>query len=205
VEKNPEKRAAAQADLAEEDIYQAMKQVPGYLDITPGDFKEVYTLAYRHALERLSRTMTAGEIMTRDVIQVTVDTPLAAVAEAMGRRGISGVPVLDGTGKVVGIISEKDFLAHLGVTEPMNFMALVARCLQSKGCVPLPITKQNAADIMSAPAITVSPDTPLQEIAALFMQHHINRLAVTDSQGRLLGIVSRGDVIKASTICRRQP
>ena len=77
-------------DLKDEDIYEAMKGIPGYLDITPGDFKEVYQLAYRHALERLSRAVTAREIMTREVVVVRPDTPLAEVAEAMGRRGSPG-------------------------------------------------------------------------------------------------------------------
>jgi len=185
-------------ELLDEDIYEAMKQIQGYLDITPGDFKEVYNLAYRHALERLSREVTAGEIMTREVSSVHLDTPLVEVAETMGRRGISGVPVVDDDGRVVGVISEKDFLAHLGVKEPKNFLTLVAGCLKTRGCVALPIEKQNAADIMSSPAITLSPETPLKEIASRFTARNINRAPVTDREGRLLGIVSRGDIVKAS-------
>ena len=98
-----------------------MKAIPGYLDITPGDFKEVYRLAYQHALERLSRAVTAREIMTREVVTVRPDTPLAEVAEAMGRRGVSGVPVVDPRNKVVGVISEKDFLTHMGVQDAQKF------------------------------------------------------------------------------------
>ncbi len=185
-------------DLKDEDIYEAMKSIPGYLDITPGDFKEVYRLAYRQALERLSREITAREIMTREVVAVQPETPLADVAAAMGQRGVSGVPVVDGSGRVVGVISEKDFLTHMGVKEPKNFMVLVAGCLKSKGCIALPIKKKSAADIMSAPAITVREETPVKDIAALFTQKGINRVAVTAPDGRLLGIVSRGDIVQAA-------
>jgi CBS domain-containing membrane protein len=185
-------------DLKDEDIYEAMKSIPGYLDITPGDFKEVYQLAFRHALERLSRELTAGEIMTREVVAVRPDTPLAEVAEGMGNRGISGMPVVDATGRVAGVISEKDFLTHMGVQESKNFMTLVASCLRSKGCVALPIKKQTAGGIMSAPAITVSPETSIKEIAAIFTEKGFNRVPVTDADGRLLGIVSRGDLVKAA-------
>ncbi len=185
-------------DLKDEDIYEAMKSIPGYLDITPGDFKEVYRLAYRHALERLSRVVTAREVMTREVVAVGPDTPLAEVAAAMGKAGISGVPVIDSAGKVVGVISEKDFLTHMGVTEPKNFMSLVASCLQSRGCVALPIKKQLAADIMTSPAVTVGLETSVREIAALFTEKKINRAPVTDTTGRLLGLVSRGDLVKAA-------
>lgn len=185
-------------ELQDEDIYEAMKSVPGYLDITPGDFKEVYQLAYAHALERLSRVVTAGEIMTRQVVSVRPDTPLPEVAAAMGSRGISGVPVVDDAGQVLGVISEKDFLTTMGVAEPKNFMVLVASCLKSQGCVALPIKKREAADLMSIPAVTVGPDTSVKEIAAIFTEKGINRVPVTDPEGRLLGLVSRGDLVKAA-------
>jgi CBS domain-containing membrane protein len=185
-------------EFKDEDIYEAMKDIPGYLDITPGDFKEVYLLAYRHALERLNRAVTARQIMTGEVVSVRPDSPLAEVAAAMGGRGISGVPVTDAAGKVVGVISEKDFLAHMGVTGSQNFMTLVASCLRGKGCVALPIKKQLAGDIMSSPAISVGLETSVREIAALFTERGINRVPVTDREGRLLGIVSRGDLVKAT-------
>lgn len=196
-QKNQEVVPAAGLDLKDEDIYAAMQKIPGYLDITPGDFKEIYYQAYRHAVERLSRGVSAGEIMTREVAYVKPDTPLAAVAEVMGRRGVSGVPVVDEDAKVVGVISEKDFLAGMGVTEPGNFMTLVAACLKTKGCVALPLEKQKAKDLMSSPAVTVAVDTPVKEIATIFTEKRINRVAVADHQGRLLGIVSRGDIVKA--------
>lgn len=183
--------------LTEEDIYEAMKLIPGYLDITPGDFKEVYYLAYQHAVERLSLEVTAQRIMTREVIYVQSDTPLAEVAEAMGRKGVSGVPVLDQAGKVVGVISEKDFLTRMGVTGPKNFMSLVAACLKTKGCVALPIKQKEAEDIMSSPAVTVEEQATVKKIAEIFTTRNINRVVVTDPEGRLLGIVSRGDIVKA--------
>lgn len=185
-------------DLKDEDINEAMRAIPGYLDITPGDFKELYSLAYRHALERLSRAVTAAEIMITDVVAVSPDTPVAEVAAAMGRRGVSGVPVVDAGHKVVGVISEKDFLSRMGVTEPRNFMSLVANCLMTKGCVALPIKRALAADIMTSPAVTVAPETPVRTIAALLTDRGINRAPVTDPAGRLLGLVSRGDIVKAT-------
>ena len=186
-------------ELQEEDILEAMRDIPGYLDITPGDFKEVYRLAFAHALERLSREVTAAEIMTTDVVTVAPGTPVAEVAAAMGRRGVSGVPVVDAGQKVVGVISEKDFLTRMGVQDPKNFMSLVANCLLTKGCVALPIKAAQAADIMNSPAVTVAPDTPVKDIALLLTQKGINRVPVTGPDGRLLGLVSREDVVQATT------
>jgi CBS-domain-containing membrane protein len=63
-------------DISDEDIYSAMKAIPGYLDITPGDFKEVFRLAYQHAIDRFARSVKAKDVMTRNVIYVTRKTPL---------------------------------------------------------------------------------------------------------------------------------
>ena len=185
-------------DFKEEDILEAMRSIPGYLDITPGDFREVYRLAFQHALERLSRDVTAAEIMTTDVVTVTPDTPVAEVAAAMGRRGVSGVPVVDAGQQVVGVISEKDFLTRMGVQDAKNFMSLVAGCLKTKGCVALPIKVRPGRGPHELPAVTVAPDTPVKDIAVLLTQKGINRVAVTDPAGRLLGLVSRGDIVKAT-------
>ena len=185
-------------EIKDEDILEAMRAIPGYLDITPGDFKEIYLLAFQHALERLNRAVTAAEIMTTDVVAVTPETPVAEVAAAMGRRGVSGVPVVDAENQVVGVISEKDFLSRMGVKDAKNFMSLVAGCLMTKGCVALPIKYALAKDIMTSPAVTVAPDTSLRNLALLLTQKSINRVAVTDPSGRLLGLVSRGDIVQAT-------
>ncbi len=196
--KGPALNMPESINLTEADILEAMKKIPGYLDITPLDFKEVYCLAYRQAVERLSRQVTAREVMTQEVTHVQIDTPLAEVAESMGGRGVSGVPVLNRAGQVVGVISEKDFLSRMGVTGPKNFMNLVAGCLKTKGCIALPLKQQKAEDIMSSPAVTVAEDATVREIANLFTTKNINRAVVTNKDGLLLGIVSRGDIVKAT-------
>lgn len=188
---------SAGIDLTEEDIIAAMREIPGYLDITPRDFKEIYIFAYKQALARLSKETTAADIMTREVVTVRQDATLAEVAAAMGARGIAGLPVVDNDGKVAGVISEKDFLARMGVVANQNFMSLVAHCLASKGCVALPIKNQQAKDLMTSPAVVVSPHLPVQEIAALFRTKKINRAPVVDEAGRVLGIVTRGDLLQA--------
>ena len=183
-------------EISDADIYQAMKEIPGYLDITPGDFKEVYKLAFRHAQDRLLSGMQAREIMTRDVARVRKDAPVPEVAELMARRGVSGVPVVDEADRVVGVISEKDFLRCMSGGRITSFMGLVAARLGEGGCQGQSIGGQQAADLMSAPAVTITEDTPVREIIRLFQERAINRAPVLDSQDRLTGIVSRGDLLK---------
>jgi CBS-domain-containing membrane protein len=64
-------------DITDADILAAMEKIPGYLDITPHSIKEIYTFAYRQARSRLLREVTAREIMTKDVVVVSTETPLA--------------------------------------------------------------------------------------------------------------------------------
>jgi len=182
--------------ISDEDIHAAMKEIPGYLDITTSDFKELYSHSYRHALDRLINSVKAGDIMTKTVVTVNPATPLQEVAERMATAGVSGIPVIDRDGKVRGMISERDFLQHMGAEKGL-FMSVVAACLLGQGCAALGIRKGVAGDIMNAPVISVRESAPIAEVAALMSRHGVNRLPVLDEQGeKLLGILTRGDLVK---------
>jgi CBS domain-containing protein len=184
------------ADISDEDIIEAMKDISGYLDITPGDFKEVYQTAYRHAMSRIASSVKARNIMTTKVFSVKRDTPVAAIAELMAKNIISGVPVIEESGKVAGIISERDFLSGMGVEGAKTMMGIIADCLKNKGCMAISIRALKAGDIMTSPAITVLENTTVSEIAGIFNEKNINRVPVTDSEGNLIGIVSRADLLR---------
>jgi CBS domain-containing protein len=183
--------------LTDQDVYEAMKSISGYLDITPKDFKDLYCHAYRKAVERISKSVLARDMMTEEVLFVSRDTPVDEVADLMGERGISGLPVTDDRRRVVGVISEKDFLSRMGDAGPKNFMTVVAGCLRAKGCIALPIQAKKASDIMNLPAVTVPESLPYSEVADLMAKKGINRVPVTDAEGRLIGIITRTDLIRA--------
>ena len=183
-------------DISEDDIYEAMKEIEGYLDITPGDFKALYGLAHRHAISRLTESVKAGDVMTHKVISVLKDTPLAEVADRMVQGGVSGVPVVDAQ-KVIGVISEKDFVFQMGGEDLRSFMSVVAHCLKGKGCLALPMRHQKAEDIMTHPAVTVNQETPLSEVA-IMAANNLNRVPVLDHEGNLVGIIARADIVQTS-------
>ncbi len=185
-------------DITDEDVYNAMKEIPGYLDITPGDFKDVYRHAYRRAVERLKRSIKAKDVMTRDVVFVDINTPMKEVAQNLGSHGISGLPVVDLEGKVVGVISEKDFLRHMGAQDKMTFMAFVAERLKEAWCVDESIGERTAGEMMTSPAVTIDENKPVIEIATLFKEKNINRAPVINQQGGLVGLVSRADIIEST-------
>jgi CBS domain-containing membrane protein len=192
-------------DISDNDILKAMKNISGYLDITPGDFKEIYRFAYKHAVERLRHSIRAKDVMTKDVIFARKDTSLEEVADLLNRHLISGVPVIDDDKRVVGVISENDFLFQMGAQEKRTFMGVVAHCLKSKSCVAITMRKQKAEDIMTTPAITVGENTPIFEIANTFTEKNINRTPVVNQNNKLAGIVTRTDIVRSSCAIENFP
>ncbi|TAN39873.1 MAG: CBS domain-containing protein [Nitrospirae bacterium] len=183
-------------EISDEDIYEGMKDIQGYLDITPPDLREIYRHAFRHALERISRSVKAADIMSRTVYHVSIHTPLKDVAALMAEKRISGLPVLDGSGNVAGVISEKDFLTRIGASATAHVMDIISAWLEGKELPAQPGSSKTAADIMASPAITVQEETPVFEITDLFNKKKINRAPVLDRSGRLTGIVSRADILR---------
>jgi CBS domain-containing membrane protein len=187
-----------QIQVSEDDIYEAMKDIPGYLDITPGDLKEIYFHAYQHALERIEHSLKASDFMTRQVLAVYRETPLGEVAEIMAANGISGIPVIDPEKHVLGIISEKDFSRHMGDCRLISLMGIIADCINNRCCAAMTIREKKAEDIMTSPAIVAPEDASLGEIKSLLAQKNINRVPVVDKTGCLTGIVSRADIVRIS-------
>jgi CBS domain-containing protein len=183
--------------LSDEDVYEAMKKIPGYLDISAGDFKELYLLAYEHAEARLYNSLPAAEIMTRQVITVLPATPLAEAAARMAGHHITGLPVVQENQTVVGILSEQDFFRNMGDGSQASCMALIADSLATGGCPALCIRGRTAGDIMTAPVVTVSETALLPGVGKLMREKGINRVPVTDNQNRLLGILTRSDLMHA--------
>jgi CBS-domain-containing membrane protein len=195
---NPkEPEPSPELEISDEDVYEAMRAIPGFLDITPGDWRDLYRVAYRRALERIRRTVKAADIMTRDVAMVRAETPIQDVAELMAQRRVSGVPVVDQEGKAIGIISETDFLSRMGAGPGQTFMGVVAECLTGKGCLAAPIRPQRARDIMASPPVTVTEDADAGAIAAIMTEKGVNRVPVVDPVGRTVGVVTRGDLVRA--------
>lgn len=183
--------------IDDEDIYRAMQELEGYIDISTTDFKEIFSLAYRHALTRLLAARRAADIMHRPVHCLTAAMDLKEAAAFLSSHKISGAPVVDSDGRVMGVVSEKDFLRRMGLAAPASFMEIIARCLNRQGCIAIALHNHRVVEIMSSPAITAAPDIASHEIATLFADRNINRLPIVDNERRPLGIVSRGDLVNA--------
>lgn len=146
--------------------------------------------------------MLVKDLMTSDVISVTPDTPVSEVAEIMHKHRITGVPVVNAEGRVVGTISERDFItASSGLYLPTYIKLLSSMDYVQGGKQKLPhvvdqIVNATAKDIMNQKVPFARPDTTLEQLAGLFALERANPIPVTDSSNMLLGIISRSDLIK---------
>ena len=112
---------------------------------------------------------TAGEIMTRDVLTTSPEVPVEELARLLAFHNISGMPVADEAGQVVGVVSEADVIGKHGTA---------------------------VGDIMTTDVVSVSSGTPVEQVATLMAERRIKQLPVID-QGVLVGIVSRADIVRA--------
>lgn len=183
--------------ITDEDVVQAMKKIPGYLDITPSDFLQIYKIAFDQAMKRLKTAIKVDQIMTKKVISVHEEVPLVEVIIKMGENDISGLPVLDKEHRVKGIISEKDFLMRMNDNKTPSFMSVLLQCLDNRGCIGASFKKLSAADIMSSPCVTIDKDVPMMEAANTMDRLKINRLPVIDKNKHLVGIIARSDLVQA--------
>ncbi|GAB1539340.1 CBS domain-containing protein [Scytonema sp. NUACC21] len=145
---------------------------------------------------------TVADIMTRNPIVVRPETPLKEAIQILAERRISGLPVVGDTGKLVGIISETDLMwQETGVTPPAYIMFLDSVIyLQNPTTYERDLHKalgQTVGEVMSQNPITVSPDKTVTDAARLMHDRSVHRLPVLDSEGQVIGILTRGDIIRA--------
>lgn len=141
--------------------------------------------------------MKVKQLMTENVVSVTPELPLKEVADVLLLNQITGVPVCDAAGHILGVVSETDILwKELGLPEERRRGFGLALDLaygdSQRGAA------RTAAEAMTAPAITVSPTASVSSAAKLMVQNDVNRLPVVED-GRLVGIVTRADLVRAFT------
>lgn len=118
---------------------------------------------------------TVDEVMTRSPVTVTPDAPVKSVVAALTKHGVTAVPVVGADGRPLGIVSEADLMVKESLRSGPG--------------------GETAAQVMSTPVFTARPEMAVPEAARVMERHHVKRLPVVDEEGRLVGIVSRTDLL----------
>jgi CBS domain-containing protein len=181
------------ADRVERLLPQLAQMVPAGL-IT---IEDVHVYQYSSTLREGLPDVRVEEIMTRTVTTIHPEAPLAEVVEKLLDKDYTALPVVDETGRVIGIISDTDLLERgdmevslslKKVVDPDLARALIARLRQ--------ITK-TVAQVMTPEPATIGPHASLSEAARLMSKKSLKRLPVVDADGRLLGVLGRLDILTA--------
>jgi CBS domain-containing protein len=140
--------------------------------------------------------MRVSEVMTREVVTVRPETPIHEAAALMASRGISGVPVVDGEGRVVGILSEGDLIVRQKPRESLPWWRQFFADAEALAREYRKAVGTTAGDVMTTEILSIGPEAPLAAAAMILHEQRIRRLPVV-ANDRLVGIVSRGDLVRA--------
>jgi|FaiFalFF_MnMetaG_3_1042247.scaffolds.fasta_scaffold12518_2 CBS domain-containing protein len=148
-------------------------------------------------MEGTVRRLRARDVMTTPVYTVRPETPVPEVARLLVERHISGAPVVDETGRLVGIVTEADLLPKEAGPAGLPLTALL-------GPEAPPEVREHlrryrgrvVREVMTREVVTATEDTPVQQLAALMLRKQVNRIPIVRGE-RVVGIVTRNDVLRA--------
>lgn len=195
--KREAEHAQVTPQLHREDYARALQEMGTYMDVSVDDLLQLQTLAIKHARMRKEQDCQIGSLMTAPVITVTPDCSLSEAAHLLVKHHISGLPVVDESNKLRGIITEADFLRALGVPAHHpghhlwqtleNMFHPTVQVREAEGTV---------AELMVRDVITLSDKASLHETLDLMKQHRIKRVVVCDETQRVVGMMTRSNMVR---------
>jgi CBS domain-containing protein len=130
-----------------------------------------------------------SDVMTTEVITTPEHTPVTKLVDIMSTHGVSAVPIVADDNRVVGVVSQADLLTKIAAAADPGPRG------QRRG-MAAKATATSARELMSTPALSISPDESLSAAAKTMQAKNVKRLIVTGDAGELLGIVSRADLLR---------
>ena len=183
--------------LTDADILDAMRHIPGYLDISTEDFRTIYHLAHRHALERLFVGVTAARLMRTEILPIHQEMTLATAARQLADSGYKSLPVIDSAGRVVGMLTETDFMKQL---KAKDFVTLLLQLQAGTFDVTHQFNHAIVSTAMTQPVVSIFPEAGFMDIMAAFGKHGGRSMPVIAADGKMSGLLLRRDFFEAYTL-----
>ena len=188
-----------ECELDNEDLQAALKEMHQYVDVTEEDLKKIYAIALRHARERLVYKIPVKDVMTTNVISIKKNTDCHEASKLLSENKISGLPVIDDENHVIGIVTEADILYMTGIDKDHTFKDILRHIISGpsqKRRYGDTVYGDTVEDIMTSPAIVTKSDVDIRKIATILDEKRIKRLPVVDDDNKLIGIISRANIVR---------
>jgi len=145
--------------------------------------------------------LTAKDLMTTNVIAVTPETVVRELARILSDNRISGAPVVDGAGRVIGVVTESDLIFQNKKVHIPTAVAILDAFifLEDPEKMEKELAKMagtTAGEICTRKPVTVRQDTPMEEVATLMAEKKVHTLPVLDADGQLVGVIGKSDIIR---------
>lgn len=180
--------------VSEEDLDAVLDEYNQVLDISREDLRDLFMRAEAHAYRRRFGTVHCADMMTRAVIAVEYGTLLEEAWALMRRHRVKALPVVDRARRVVGILTQADFMRHADLGGYRGFDERLRRFIRRSGRTHAD-KAEVVGQIMTAPAQTATEETPVVELIALLGGAGHSHIPIVDGEGRLTGIVAPRDLI----------
>ena len=141
--------------------------------------------------------MRVEDFMTRRVVTITPDTTLLAAAKLMLEHRVGGLPVLDASGRMIGVFSESDLLREEGEDGSPWLQMMVGP--DGKPAEPPRLDARKVGDVMTRQLITIAPGASIAQACRLLHEHRLRRLPVVESD-KLVGMIARADLVRAVAV-----
>jgi len=185
-------------ELTEADFLRAMKEMNTVIDVATEDLVTLYRLARTYADLRHAEGVRIADVMTRDVVTVSPECTLADAAKRFLLNHVRSMPVVEGGERLVGMLTEADLLAAIGL--PCHHPAcslwhklqrIFSHARHVHGL------SARVRDAMSDHPVTVRENETLHDVIETMRKHRVKTVPVTDARGRVRGIVTRSDIVRA--------
>ncbi|HSI38088.1 MAG TPA: HPP family protein [Methylotenera sp.] len=188
----PEQRFGFTSD----DLNDVLKQYNQVLDISREDLQSLFVQTEMHAYRRRLGEITCKDIMSRDVIKVEFGTTLEDAWALLRKHDIKALPVVDRVNRVIGIVTQIDFMKHANLEVYENFASKLRRFIQRTTTINSD-KPEVVGQIMTSAVISANTDMHIIGLIPLMSQHGLHHIPVINEDRRLVGIVTQSDLVAA--------
>jgi CBS domain-containing membrane protein len=182
--------------LTSTDLHNALMEYGAYLDVSEEDLSQVYRMAGMHSYRRKMGEISCADIMSRDLVTVQYGTELEEAWELLRFHNIKALPVIDRVRRVIGILTQVDFLKRANLKTYEGFEDKLIKFIRRTPNVTSE-KPEVVGQIMAAPVYTATEAMHIVHLVPLLSEKGLHHIPIVDSERRLAGMVTQSDLIAA--------